>query len=421
MKLKKKYFNVLFFCIAMTTLFSYPGFTQNTNSPYSVYGIGDIDYKMYNRTAGLGGTGLALRSSAYLINNNPAAIAGLTRSFYIFNAAVTGKTVQFSGTSVGSGNSTSKDFWIKGVSLSAKINKFWASSVGFSQLSNINYLFSGNKQVEGSTSQYLISYEGDGGINDYYWTNAFSIGKHFMIGVKSSFMAGPINQTENINDQNLSATIQSIQQDYYYHLRFEYGGIYYTPLNKTWDFSIGGKFSAKTNMPSDRTLTVIQNGTTLVNNQYVSSNSFSLPMTAGGGIAITHNKRSTLAADYVYENWAQTELKGNGWQAVNNNRISAGYEITRVVNKLGRLPVEKSIQFGAYYNSGYLYVNNKQINDYGVTLGAAGNIKNLLYNLSLNVGQRGTEAAGLIRENYFQLTLGLSYRDFLFSKGRKFD
>lgn len=174
-------------------------------------------------------------------------------------------------------------------------------------------------------------------------------------------------------------------------------------------------------MPSDRTLTVIQNGTTLVNNQYVSSNSFSLPMTAGGGIAITHNKRSTLAADYVYENWAQTELKGNGWQAVNNNRISAGYEITRVVNKLGRLPVEKSIQFGAYYNSGYLYVNNKQINDYGVTLGAAGNIKNLLYNLSLNVGQRGTEAAGLIRENYFQLTLGLSYRDFLFSKGRKFD
>ena len=418
---RKKSLYILGCYIATATLFSYPCFSQNTNSPYSVYGIGDIDYKMYNRTAGLGGTGLALRSSAFLVNNNPASIAGLTRSFYIFNVAGAGKTVQFSGTPVGTSNSSSKDFWIKGISLSVKVNKFWASSLGFNQFSNINYLFSGNKQVEGSSTQYLIAYEGDGGINDYYWTNAFSIGKHFMFGVKSSFMAGSINQTEDITDQALSATIQSIQKDYYYHVRFEYGGIFYTPINKSWDFSIGGKFTTKTNMPSDRTLTVIQNGTTLVNSQYVSSNSFSLPMTAGGGIAITHNKKSTFAADYTYENWAQTGLQGNGWQMVDNNRISAGYEITREVNKLGKLPFERSIQVGAYYNSGYLYVNNKQISDYGVTIGTAGNIKNLLYNLSLDVGQRGTRSANLIRENYFQFTLGLSYRDFLFSKGRKYD
>jgi hypothetical protein len=418
---RNKTLYILGCCFITTIFFHTPGFSQNTNSPYSVYGIGDIDYKMYNRTSGLGGTGLALPSSAYLINNNPAAIAGLSRSFYVFNAAGAGKTVQFSGTPIGTGNSTSKDFWIKGVSLSVKVNNFWASSFGFNQFSNINYKFSGSKQVEGTTSQYLISYEGDGGINDYYWTNAFSIGKHFMVGVKSSFMAGGINQTENISDEALSATIQSIQQDYYYHLRFEYGGIFYAPLSKTWDFSIGGKFATKTNMPSNRTLTVIQNGVGLVNDQYVQSNSFSLPMSAGGGIAITHNKSSTIVADYVFENWSKTGLKGNGWQMVDNKRISAGYEITRQVNKLGKLPFERSVQFGAYYNSGYLTIRNKQISDYGVTIGTAGNIRGLLYNLSLDVGQRGTRAADLIRENYFQLTLGLSYRDFLFSKGRKYD
>jgi hypothetical protein len=394
---------------------------QNTNSPYSVYGIGDIDYNMYNRTAGIGGAGLALRSSAYLINNNPAAIAGLTQSFYVFNTGGAGKSVQYSGSPVATGNNSSKDFWIKGVSLSVKINKFWASSIGFNQFSNINYKFSGNKQVEGSSSQYLVSYNGDGGINDYYWTNAFSVGKHFMFGVKSSFMAGSINQTEDITDQALSTTIQSIQQDYYYHLRFEYGGIFYTAINKYWDLSIGGKFSAKTNLSSNRTLTVNQDRNTVVNDQYVSTNSFFLPTTAGGGIAITHNKRSTLAADFIHENWSQTGLKGNGWQLVDNNRIAAGYELTKDVNKLSKLPFERSIQFGAYYNSGYLYVHNKQISDFGVTIGTAGNIRSLLYNVSLEVGQRGTRSADLIRENYFQLTLGLSYRDFLFSKGRKYD
>jgi len=59
-----------------------PAFSQNMNSPYSIYGIGDMDFRPYNRTSGMGGTGMAIRSSYYLVDNNPAAIAGLTRSFF---------------------------------------------------------------------------------------------------------------------------------------------------------------------------------------------------------------------------------------------------------------------------------------------------------------------------------------------------
>jgi hypothetical protein len=45
----------------------------------------------------------------------------------------------------------------------------------------------------------------------------------------------------------------------------------------------------------------------------------------------------------------------------------------------------------------------------------------LLYALSIEGGKRGTTAAGLIRENFFQLTISLTYRDFLFSKGKKYE
>lgn len=420
--MRKKGIKNITICIFAVMAFSWCSvFAQNTNSPYSIYGIGDIDYKMYNRTSGLAGTGLALRSSEYLINNNPAGIAGLTRSFYLFNAAGAGKTVQFSGTPVTADNSNSKDFWIKGISLSAKINGFWASSFGFNQYSNVNYKFTGSKQVVGTTSQYLISYEGDGGLNDYYWTNAFSVGKHLMLGVKSSFMAGSINQSEIISDQALLATIESTQQDYYYHLKFEYGGIFYTSLNKNWDFSIGGKYSTKTKMPAERTLNVTQNNTAVVTNYYIKTNDFSLPQTAGIGIALTHNKKSTFVADYNFENWQQLGIQGAGWLLTNNNRISAGYEISRRATNYGRMILENSLQFGAYYNTGYLNINDTQISDFGVTIGTAGNLRGLLYNLSLDIGQRGSRANDLIRENYFQLTIGITYRDFLFSKGRKYD
>lgn len=207
MRSNKSFYTTSFVFLSLLFLVEFVH-AQNTVSPYSIYGIGDIDQKMYNRTSGMASTGLARLSSVYLINNNPAAIAGLTRSFYLFNIGLTGKTVQFSGTPVNSENNTSKDFWIKSASLSAKINKFWASNFGFRQLSSINYQFSGSKQIEGTSTQYLVSYNGDGGLNDYYWTNAFSLGKHFSLGVKSSFVAGSINQSEVITDQSVSAIIQ---------------------------------------------------------------------------------------------------------------------------------------------------------------------------------------------------------------------
>src|SRR5882724_7551310 len=80
---------------------------QNMNSPYSIYGVGDIDFRAYNRTSGMASTGLALPSSYYIVDNNPAAIAGLVRSFYLVDGAVVGKSVKYSGDPINAGNSTS--------------------------------------------------------------------------------------------------------------------------------------------------------------------------------------------------------------------------------------------------------------------------------------------------------------------------
>src|SRR5687767_9329396 len=79
--------------------------SQNMNNPYSVYGIGDIDFKSYNRTNGMGGTGLAIRSGTAFIDNNPAAISGLPRSFYLAHVAVTAKTSTYTGEPIDANNS----------------------------------------------------------------------------------------------------------------------------------------------------------------------------------------------------------------------------------------------------------------------------------------------------------------------------
>lgn len=392
------------------------------NSPYSIYGIGDIDNRIYNRTSGMGGTGLATQSSSYFINNNPAAISGLPRSFYLLSVSATGKTLQYYGDAINETNRKNKDLWLKGLTLAVKINKFWASSIGFKQFSNVNYKFSGNKNVLGSNEIYYAIYEGNGGLNDYYWTNAFSVGKHFSFGIKSSIIAGSINQTETIVNDAATSSIETKQQDYFGSPKFEFGAIYSVALNKKWDFSLGGKFIEKTRLGSERTLTVTENGAAILNDNFIKNDRFYLPRTYGMGITLTHNKKTSFAADYTYENWSPLNIKGDGWSLINSNRISAGIEIAKHIDVLGQKVEKNYFQFGGFISNSYLRVNNMPVNEFGITAGMGGRLNsNLLYTLSLEGGKRGTTKADLIKENFLQLTLSLTYRDFLFSKGRKYD
>ncbi|MCW3118712.1 MAG: hypothetical protein JWM28_2794 [Chitinophagaceae bacterium] len=410
------------YCFIIANMICLYIFSQNTNSPYSVYGIGDIDNGSYNRTSGMGGTGLAIKSSVFLIDNNPAALAGLGRSFYVASIAATGKSSTFSGDPINSTNSNSKDFWIKRFTLAVKINKFWASGFGFNQFSNVNYNFAGSKFIEGSADSYAATYQGDGGLNEYHWTNAVSLGKHFSLGLKSSFISGSINQTEILDDPNSQASISTKQQDYISNFRFQSGLQYETALNKKWDLSLGGKFSPKTRLSADRTLTVTENNVVVVNDRYIKNDRFYLPDTYAAGIALKHNKTTTYAVDYTREDWSSLGIKDQGWQLINSNRISAGAEFSSFKNDRGFLVENRFYQVGAFLNNSYLQVRNTPINEWGMTVGMGGSLRNsFLYTLSLQGGVRGTTQQKLIKETFVGFTLSLSYRDFLFSKGKRYD
>lgn len=394
-------------------------FSQNTNNPYSVYGIGDIDNTVYNRTSGMGGTGLALKSSVFLIDNNPASLSGLSKSFYVATLAGTGRTNTFSGTPITSDNNKSKDFWIKRFALAVKVNKFWASGVGFNQFSNVNYSLVGNRFVEGSGDAYNVAYQGDGGLNEFYWTNAVSLGKHFSLGLRSSFLTGSINQNETLTEASLTSTISTKQQDYYRNFRFQAGALYETAITKKWGLSLGGRFSPKTGLIYDRTLTVTENSASIESNKYLSGGTFYLPMSYGGGIAVKHGLKSTFAVDYTYEDWSSLHIKDQGWQLISSQRVSAGAEFSSYKSDRGLLVEKRFYQVGAYMNNSYLQVRNTPINDWGITVGMGGSLKNsFLYTLSLQGGVKGTTSQNLIKQTFVGFTFSVSYRDFLFSKGK---
>jgi hypothetical protein len=68
---------------------------------------------------------------------------------------------------------------------------------------------------------------------------------------------------------------------------------------------------------------------------------------------------------------------------------------------------------GARFSKSGIVVDNKEINDFGITFGMGlplgRNLSNI--NLGFELGKRGTKYGDLVEESYFKVNVGLSLND----------
>ena len=412
-------------CFITILFISSCAWCQNNNSPFSIIGIGDIETNYYNRSSGLANTGLGYRSDRYLLNNNPASYSALTQQFFDFEFSGRAQFVTYTGDPLNGVSNSSKDFAVKHLALGTKINKWWGSSVGLMPFSSSNYGFTSVKNIQGSSSSPIpAQYDGNGGVNQIYWGNGFNITKHFSIGVNASYLFGSLTQTETLlTTADLQTSLVTTRQLFLRKLYLTYGAQYYFNINKKWDISLGGIFSKKTDLATQSTLQVADNGVSVLANPVEQDGTYKIPGTIAAGFRATKDKRYSFSADYQYQPWSNTHYGGSNYSLQNSNRVSAGFEVSDKKQAYNALYEKSFLQAGVYYGNSYLNVNGKQINDMGLTLGYGINsFKNPLgMTVNLEIGQRGTQQNGLIKESYVNISFGISYRDFWRTKGIRYN
>jgi hypothetical protein len=392
---------------------------QNVSSPYSIIGIGDIESSYFNRTSGMANTGIAYRNNTYIILNNPAAISGLQSQLFIIELSSRGKFVTYSGNGLTT-NLTGKDFSVERLSLGIRVNKWWGSSIGLMPFSTSNYAFSGTKSLEGTSSTLPVQYDGSGGINRYFFANGFRITKNLSLGVNTSFLGGSLTQLDSLTSPDLSTALYTTKNIYIRNLYMEYGLQYHIPVTKKWDINLGATYSQKTALRAQTTALVKDNTNDTLSNKVLTNNFFTLPNSTGLGIAVIKDKKLTFLADYRFQDWSSLNIRGNNYSLINSSRYSVGVEYSKQKDYM-RISYETfNLQAGAFYNKSYLKINNEQINDAGFTLGAGLNSRrsSMSYNLSFEYGVRGSQS--IIKESYTGFTIGISYKDFWNTKGKKY-
>ena len=405
----------------MVLFFSIITYSQNVSSPYSIIGIGDIETSYFNRTSGMANTGIAYRNDKNIILNNPASLSDIQSQLFLVDLAARGKFVNFSGPSI-EANRTGKDFSVERLSLGIRISKWWGTSVGLMPYSTSNYTFIGTTTLQGTTITVPVLYDGDGGINRYYFANGFRITKNLSLGVNVSYLAGSLTQHDTLVSADLTTGIYNTRNIYLRNWYFDYGLQYHINVSKKWGVNIGATYANKTDLRAQTISLVTDQSRDTLSFKVLSNNFFTLPTSTGVGIAIIKDKKITFLADYRYQNWTSLNIKGLNYSLVNSSRYSAGFEYSKVKQYLG-IPYETfNLQAGVFYNKSYLKISSEQLIDRGVTFGAGFNSKrnSLSYHLSVEVGARGSQSTP-VKENYAGFTFGLFYKDFWNTKGRKYN
>lgn len=396
---------------------------QNNNSPYSILGLGDLEKSSFDRTSGMGHCGLALSSNRFFYNANPASYAALDDKFFTAEMSARFKSVKYSGTPITSASSQSSDLQWKKIIIGIKAKPYWGSAMGLMPFSTVNYSFSSTKTLQGGGYTVPAYYDGNGSVNQFLWSNAIKLPFGFSVGLNSAYLFGQLTQSETIDAGISDSVLVTTRKILVGTAYFKPGFQYQKTVNPRVKICLGGTMALKTNINGNKQLLVTDGNTIVKNDKNYAAKDYVLPTDLAWGLALKIRDKYTWALDYTQQNWGNTNQRGFGYSLINSNRTGIGFEYAQKQH-FREVTFERTwLQAGAFAGNSYLMVNGEQLKDYGITLGGGFNAirSNLGLQIQLEIGRRGTTNKGLVQENYTQVSLIASYRDFWFVKAKQYD
>ena len=413
-------------CALLLTMVTGMAIAQNnTNSPYTRYGYGDLSDQSFGNSKAMGGIAFGLRDGAQINPLNPASYTAIDSLTFIFEGGVSLQNMNISGSGVKlNAKNSSFDY----LAMQFRLHPRIAMSIGLLPFSNVGYSVSDSK-VDNGVSQ-TRSFTGDGGLHQLYGGIGVKVLKNLSLGVNASYFWGDITRTRTIIYPATSESYSYIQQmgvsisDY----KLDFGTQYTLDFNKKHSMTIGAVFSPKHKLNNDYTVTT-QVSTTNSNNLDAT---LELPNTFGVGFTYNYDKRLTVGADYSLQQWSKTNFgvvtsDENVRQDFNETftycdrtKISVGAEY--IPNLIGRSYFAHiKYRLGAYYTTPYYKIDGKKASrEYGVTAGFGLPVPRSRSILSISgqfVRVKGLET-NMVNENIFRVSIGLTFNERWFFKRR---
>jgi hypothetical protein len=416
--------------------------TATTSTPYSQFGLGDIDPGYLPQNVAMGGISTAINRINLYNNINPLNPASYgTINFTTIDAGIYSSFQTFNQT--GQQASKNANFRLSHIAFAVPVSRRSALSFGLMPYSQMGYNnvqtktgFGSGSSVDTNKTNYISS--GDGGLSKAYFGYGFGLGKHLLIGANASYIFGNLQQSNSTEFPNLygvfnnevqnTQSIRGVSYDYGIQYSFDFGEY------KTKHLVLGYSASANSSLSETDTYIVSQYNYSSsgaknvavdsIKNAQGAKTSVKLPQINHFGISFQNDGHFLVGADYSTGKWSALTIGGVNPGFVDSKTYNIGGQFTPDINSLRNYFARADYRLGFMYNQTYLNVLNANsgiytnIKSYALTFGlglplAPNSVGTAFYKINVagEVGQRGTVANGMVKENYFTLSLSFVLND----------
>lgn len=370
-----------------------------TNSPSSMFGLGEISTGDGGMYAGMGGVSIALRSTDYLSASNPASLTAIGSQKFLFNVGVEGAVKEFTQS-----NATNNSFVgnVNNVGLGFKVLPRWYSALTLSPVSSIGYNIALDQQVDGSPGSTVTSnFEGEGGLSRVTLSNAFLITRSLSAGVNLSYTTGSVTQTET---QGTAATQEKSEKQ---AMHADFGLQYAHTMRNKQLLTLGVIYGYSQRVAQDNSRIVSSNSSGEGISEDLHLVKQYLPSFFGLGVAY-YSTRWVTTAEYKYMDWSKSKSSRSIVRYDNQHRISLGASC--VVGNKYKLP--KQIMIGAGYYNSYVVIKDEKPQNFYISGGIGVTVPNgSILSLGVKYNDQFNVSGNAQKERSFSLFLNLAFNE----------
>lgn len=443
---KHSLFALLFAVVLMsgTEIVSAQESSVNAYSPYTMYGVGELGVMGNAVNRAMGGVGVAWRSSQMVSILNPAGYSATMPKSFILDISAEGNFLRndqnkydANGNYLRRSSSPMNSINVREVAVQFPITKGLGMGISLMPYGSVGYNVLTYEQGEdswGTVGNVLYAYEGDGDLTEVKLGLGWEPFRNFSIGFAAKYFWGHISKSYASMVSNdyvgVGEYISVIGADEFSVSRFKFQvGVQWSiianqkrmlTVGATYDF--GGPLNPK--VSKSVVINDILATEVIVEDK---RGEMRLPHSVNMGVMYQDSKFSA-GLDYEYQNWGgnnafyteETHSKMSiGY--VDTHTIKAGFEYTPNRFDVRRYLRRVAYRIGARYGNHYQSFAGQNIKQYAITAGFGFPLRFMgatSIDVGFEVGGRGTLASvqtaempqrvGLIRQNYFKVSLGLS-------------
>jgi len=396
---------------------------NNTNSPYTRFGFGDISDTNAGEQRAMGGVAIGSRANYSINTVNPASYSAVDSMTFMFDIGVSPIISRFSNAA---GSKTTFNANLEYITMQFPLAKNIGFSAGLLPYSFVGYNFFRNDttyttpHVDGFDSiPNRTKFWGQGGFSQVYAGLSANLFNHVSLGINTYYMYGSVQNNRSMRLTNASDSTVQYNTITANNFRFRYGVQFYNTFAKKHDVTLGliyeqnarlnGSFSQITNSVLSETTLASKNDSI-----------FELPTMFGVGLYYTYDKRLSIGLDYSLQQWANSKFFGKTDSLSSRSKIALGIEY--LPNPRGRKFVERiRYRAGINMSDSYYKMNGSiQPKNYGLSLGVGlplyNNVTNTVTMLNASVEYGKIGATNLLREDYFKFTLNVAFNEHWFFK-----